>query len=195
MPDIIRMTACLYVFLQEQSSSVGEYELIQLLNEAGLFDPLVKMSSSLLLFNKHFLTMHCLYSLQEECSQNNQILIVSPLEIQILKSKSLAQNQHLGFAHHKISQYYLDLNNLKEATEDTVEELLQSFWKKFTAWQSGGSAFEALGLTEKASWAEVQQAYRKKAQLEHPDKGGTAETFSEVREAYQILKKRFEVKK
>lgn len=47
--------------------------------------------------------------------------------------------------------------------------------------------YEILGIPKNASPDEIKRAYRKLAHQHHPDKGGDAEKFKEVNEAYQVL--------
>lgn len=47
--------------------------------------------------------------------------------------------------------------------------------------------YSLLGVNKSASPVEIKKAYRKKAHEHHPDKGGDAEKFKEINEAYQIL--------
>jgi DnaJ-class molecular chaperone len=47
--------------------------------------------------------------------------------------------------------------------------------------------YAILGVTKNASQDEIKRAYRKAAHKHHPDKGGDAEKFKEINEAYQIL--------
>lgn len=47
--------------------------------------------------------------------------------------------------------------------------------------------YEDLGLGKEASEEDIKQAYRKKARETHPDKGGSAEKFQIVSNAYTIL--------
>ena len=48
-------------------------------------------------------------------------------------------------------------------------------------------AHETLGLEPGASQQEIKQAHRRLVKQHHPDLGGSAETFCEINEAYQLL--------
>ncbi len=47
--------------------------------------------------------------------------------------------------------------------------------------------YNLLGVSKDASADEIKAAFRKKAHEHHPDKGGDAEKFKEINEAYQVL--------
>ena len=47
--------------------------------------------------------------------------------------------------------------------------------------------YDILGVGKSASAEEIKSAFRKKAHEHHPDKGGNAEKFKELNEAYQVL--------
>lgn len=47
--------------------------------------------------------------------------------------------------------------------------------------------YNSLGVSKGASAEEIKAAFRKKAHQHHPDKGGDAEKFKEINEAYQVL--------
>ncbi len=47
--------------------------------------------------------------------------------------------------------------------------------------------YNVLGVSKSASQDEIKGAFRKKAHEHHPDKGGDAEKFKELNEAYQVL--------
>jgi len=47
--------------------------------------------------------------------------------------------------------------------------------------------YEILGVEKSASTDEIKRAYRKLAAEHHPDRGGSADRFKEINEAYQVL--------
>jgi len=47
--------------------------------------------------------------------------------------------------------------------------------------------YDILGVSKSAGADEIKTAFRKKAHEHHPDKGGNAEKFKELNEAYQVL--------
>ena len=47
--------------------------------------------------------------------------------------------------------------------------------------------YEILGVARGASAAEIKKAFRAKAKQHHPDKGGEAQTFKKINEAYEVL--------
>lgn len=191
MYHFTQLTKDIHSFLQRQSTAVGEYEVIQVLDASGAFVPAQALSASLQLYHKHFVTMHCLYRLQQALYP--QRLDVSPLFI-LLHPAAAASYADFSVASEEggLRSYYLDLAHLTEATEDSVAHLLKQFWQRFDAHSRSDEAFAALGLTPSASWDEVRQAYRQQVQQAHPDKGGSAEAFAQAHNAYQALKRRFQ---
>lgn len=51
--------------------------------------------------------------------------------------------------------------------------------------------FKILGLSPSASWTEIEKAYRQKARIHHPDRGGDEDTMRALNEAYSRLKEVF----
>ena len=49
--------------------------------------------------------------------------------------------------------------------------------------------YRMLGLSPSASWDQIERAYRAKAKVHHPDRGGDADTMRALNEAYSRLKK------
>lgn len=49
--------------------------------------------------------------------------------------------------------------------------------------------YRLLGVSSSASWEEVEKAYRSKAKIHHPDRGGDADTMRALNEAYTQLKR------
>lgn len=48
--------------------------------------------------------------------------------------------------------------------------------------------YKMLGLTPSATWEEIERAYRKKAKVHHPDRGGDGDTMRALNEAYSLIK-------
>ena len=48
--------------------------------------------------------------------------------------------------------------------------------------------YEILGVNENANESDIKKAFRKLSLKHHPDRGGDAEKFKEINEAYEILK-------
>lgn len=47
--------------------------------------------------------------------------------------------------------------------------------------------YKTLGVKKKATPEQIKEAYRNKSKIHHPDKGGDAEEFKELAEAYEVL--------
>lgn len=183
--------ATIRAFLREQNAPVGEYELIQHLNIAGYFAAFERDSPNVRLFKKHFITRHCLYSLQQDL-EPCWSLRLGAVEIHLQPIEPTAIGRGVDIAENAdgaLRNFYLDLTQLEQADENSVGDLLKGFWERFYAWQSGTEAYQVLELQPGASQADIQLAYRRAIQRAHPDMGGSAEEFDRVRSAYEILKK------
>ena len=49
--------------------------------------------------------------------------------------------------------------------------------------------YKMLGISPSSTWEQIEQAYRRKAKLHHPDRGGDDDTMRALNEAYDLLKR------
>ena len=49
--------------------------------------------------------------------------------------------------------------------------------------------YKILGLSSSCSWNDIERAYRRKAQVHHPDKGGDEDAMRVLNDVYSKLKK------
>ena len=183
------------MFLGDAEGPVDEYSLIQYLDGHGCFEAFRHEPANLQLFRKHFITRHCLYSLQQSLSSEWH-LEIGMLDICLRRTKvdsgsGQQRSSQLNVADAMLREYYLDLTHLEQADVATVEALLKGFWQRFAAQGKRSEALSTLNLDDASSWADIQIAYRRMAQRTHPDRGGSAEEFAALQGAYEILRKHF----
>lgn len=53
-------------------------------------------------------------------------------------------------------------------------------------------AVNTLGLLRKSSYSDLKNEYKRLSKIHHPDRGGDAQKFQEINEAYSIVKKYME---
>jgi hypothetical protein len=173
--------------LKEHPAGLGEYDLLTKLREQGQIAQ-DSLKNNLQLFQQHFLLMHCLYQLQEQLwQQDNLVLSVSPLNIRIEKSEAENGSEISNPANNELRDYYLDWNNY-DSSEAKVDELLNHFWRDYARYLQRDKAWEILSLPIGAALKEVTDRYRELAAIHHPDKGGDQETFIKIRAAYESLR-------
>lgn len=54
---------------------------------------------------------------------------------------------------------------------------------------SNDLGYKMLGISPSAPWEEVERAYRTKAKIHHPDKGGDEDAMRALNDAYSRIKK------
>jgi hypothetical protein len=175
-------------YLQQQTQPVTEYALIKILDAQGVFTSANALSASLRLFHQHFVTTHCLYCLQKELYP--QYLEINPLSIRLhAQPMSLPESSALMDDVDQLRRFYLDVTHLNNATEASVEQLQAQFWRISKTPVAVDEAYAQLGLEPAASWSDIKRVYRQQVQRAHPDKGGDAQRFDRLYQAYQILKR------
>jgi hypothetical protein len=184
------IVATIFALLRERDAPVAEYDLIQHLSHAGYFAAFESDAFNLRLFKKHFITRHCLFTLQLDLAPNWSLrLDALEIHLQQIESTVVAAGQGVDVADVELRNFYLDLAQLEQADENSVGQLLKQFWERFYAWQSATEAYQVLEVQPGAAWEDILQAYRRAIQRAHPDMGGTTEEFARVRHAYETLKK------
>ncbi len=86
-----------------------------------------------------------------------------------------------------LGAYYLALENLTSATENSVSDLLDAFWIRYLKNEKRGNALKVLGLNDPVTDTKIVQRYRKLVSVHHPDKGGDKDNVQEINEAYAAL--------
>jgi DnaJ-domain-containing protein 1 len=160
------------------------------------------LSQSKDLFNAHFLCMHALYHLKNQYAQQGEFLLrihaiqIERINIHALDSADQSQiltalNDHQLMLNDPLESYYLDSRHYFETQEDDIHAMLKSFWQCYLAQDEKAASLDILELPRHADHKMIQQQYRRLAQKHHPDKGGCAARFNEIRQAKSILDKCF----
>ncbi len=176
--------------LRTAPEGISEFSLMKGLEEHPAFAELAE-DYQLRLFQKHFMIMHGLYSLQTRLWYEEHLrLEISPLSVR-LYMEPLAESKdqtELPDQENKLRAYYLDWTQLEQTSAEDVRRLMQGFALQCADPDIRSRAYETLGLTEGASGEEVRLRYRQLAAQLHPDKGGDSNAFIEVRRAYEFLR-------
>ena len=174
--------------LRAHPQGLSEHEIIKALETRTETFAELAQAYHLALFQKHFLVMNALYTLQEALLEEGVYLSVSPLLNRLDWLKDTAGARELTDTPVALRAYYLDWRHFADTTEADVLELLQGFWRRFEAGDRKREALAELDLPADASWAAVKQRYRSLAARHHPDRGGDSQRFMLVREAYEVLR-------
>lgn len=172
-----------------KGAAISEYQLLRRLVEKGVLSE-DYARQSLTLFQAHFLTMNALYQLRQRYRQSGAAeLSVSPLAIVLQDYQQAPRSSaELSVEPDEVAHYYLDWSNFNSASEQSVDELLQSFWQTYVQQGDRQGALQILGLEEPVSWSTIKQSYRRLAMQHHPDRDGDPEAFNEIQQAYGELR-------
>lgn len=183
------LTTPILSLLRESPDGLSEHELIKRLEWPPELCAGTTHEGDLVLFRKHFLVMNALYRLQEQLAGEGLQLRIDPLLI-VLEPGAERGEGELA-ADQPLRRYYLDWDNLQQTSAADVAALLRGFWEQYHALDRQAEALRLLGLAEveELTWGAIQRRYRQLATLHHPDKGGEAERFIEIRAAYQLLRR------
>lgn len=173
--------------LQQNLSGLQEYELLQQLRTEGLINADQNRSVNLDLYHQHFILFNNLYCMRDVLlNQELANVQISPMNIQLLPFS--VGEQEVG-KFDTLREYYLDLNNLKQSSEESVNELLNNFWELFLRNDKRSDALAVLGLEDPVDNQEITFAYRRLVMRMHPDRGGDAEEIQRINQAYSELVK------
>lgn len=180
----------LLAVLRNFPQGLSEYELLQQLQSQPVLQA-VTGSANLQLFRRHFLLMNALYSLQQQLWQEHGLyLLVSPLRIGLQQRRDPSAGLALSVysESQSLRDYYADWQVYAATGEADVEQLLNSFWRRYVSADERTEALALLGLEVGVEAPALKRRYRELAQAHHPDRGGDCERFIAIRRAYEILR-------
>ncbi|MEO3679101.1 DNA-J related domain-containing protein [Rheinheimera sp. FR7-31] len=163
-----------------------------LLNRLGLkLQSEAEISADLARFQQHFVLYHLLFRLQSELLELNQgYLCIGLAKVQLLAPTALPEAE----GQDSRRNYYMNWQNFYQMTEQLLDQHIDAFWQHVLASGKAANvlayseARAVLQLTDDFSQAELKRAYRSLALQHHPDRGGSAEQFILLRQAYQQLR-------
>lgn len=148
-------------------------------------------SDSLALFQTHFLVMNALYQLRTRfAAAGRGQLQISALEIQLLPADGgIVAGTGLTTSDGSLESWYLDWDNFAAASAASVDELLDSFWRRYLVQGDRHQALQLLELKEPVTLQQIKKRYREKAMVWHPDRGGSDAQLAELNRALDVLQR------
>lgn len=188
--------------LEAATASLSEYELISQLQDQEWLAR-IDSANTVSLYSAHFLVYNALFQLHAYYLERHQYLTISALTISLdtglscdgaePQSKNLeADNRYNQADIASLRDYYLDWDNLENATKDSVDELLNGFWDRFVSNDDYSDALAVLQLShdgEAVDYSQVKTAYQRLAMKCHPDRGGDVEQFQRINWAFGVLRR------
>ena len=178
--------------LAKTATPFTEFGLIQALKARGLVDPGYSRSS-LELFRVHFLVFNALYSLRPKLYDQGWYLEISPLALYLRPlAKGEEERALVQDGDSALRDFYLDWNEYRAATRESVEDLLADFWRRMQsparlAPESRCEALAQLDLHDPVSPEAIKRQYRRLAMRHHPDRGGSETELQKINAAMAVL--------
>jgi len=163
-------------------------ELLHELKRLGSI-PQLDQDEQLALFKLNWLMMNALYQLQQELLVEGFYLNISILHIELQAFAPSAQHENShSIKIDSLRAYYLDWRQFSDTTKEEVQALLDGVVFRCSNAESIVQARKLLGVGIDASADDIKKQYRKKIHGCHPDKGGDAQAFMNIRQAYELLR-------
>lgn len=172
---------------------LSEFQLLKALQEAPYhLLPKSAFDDNTLLFQVHFTLYNALYRMQHQGIKTKSFYLdILPTKIEKLPfSEKNSLGQELA-TEDKLKRYYLDWNNFSETTADDIDAMLENFWKRLAGKYSEQELepyLAKMDFNTLPTKSVLKARYLQLSNQWHPDKGGDAKAFSELNDAYQILK-------
>ncbi|MDO3384121.1 DNA-J related domain-containing protein [Gilvimarinus algae] len=181
--------------LFEPGQCYSEHALIKILVARGLL-PEDFAACPKQLFQAHFALFNALYQLRDELGQEGLALDIGLLEVRVYRVAE-AVGQAMGSGREsKLRAYYLDWQHFEQATDESVGQLLDDFWRTLgqrpVADSDRREALEVMALSEPVSYSELKQRYRRLAMESHPDRGGDTAKLQQINWAMSVLEQSVE---
>lgn len=185
------LTAIEQILASEPQAIWSEHGLIRQLIQGGRLTADYP-SDSLALFHTHFLVMNALYQLRQRFAVDGRGgMEISALRIALTPASDVIAEgaRSLAVGDLQLQNYYLDWANFASASAASVDELLNSFWRRYLVQHDRHQALHLLELAEPVTLREIKKRYREKAMLWHPDRGGSDAQLVALNGALEVLKR------
>ena len=168
---------------------LSEYALIQELKHSTDLITEDCTETPLSLFQTHFLVFNGLYQLQRELAERgDKYLEINPLCIRLLSMSDQCEgNAVIESSDEKVRAYYLDMTRLSKTNEEDVNDMLDRFWKQYSASKDRLAALDMLNLSDPVNYDSIKKRYRELVKEFHPDRGGEKVRLQEINEAMDVL--------
>lgn len=178
--------------LCEAGDGYTEHSLIKIMVARGLL-PADFSTSPQKLFHAHFVLFNALYRLKDELFARHLGLAIGLVDVRVYAISSARGAAVDTPREAKLRAFYLDWQHHTEATDASVQELLDDFWRQFqmhgVASEDKARALELLDLDDSADYRQIRQRYRRLAMQVHPDRGGDTAKLQKINWAMSVLQR------